>query len=70
MKRWKELLTELHSIDVRLDKGPGDSKTVQVKLKSRVTELGVLELWCVANDDRKWKLEFDIRNEQDVTKKK
>ncbi|MBA3602542.1 MAG: Hsp70 family protein [Parachlamydiaceae bacterium] len=69
VKRWKQLLTELHSIDARLDKGPEDGKTVQVKLKSKVTELGVLELWCVANDDRKWKLEFDIRKEQDVTKK-
>ncbi len=63
VRRWKQLLTELHSIDVRLDKRPEDSKTVQVKLKSKVTELGVLELWCVANDGRKWKLEFDIRKE-------
>lgn len=61
VKRWKQELTELHSIDTRLDKGPEDGKTIQVHLKSKVTELGVLELWCVANDGRKWKLEFDIR---------
>lgn len=70
VKKWKQLLTELHSIDARLDKALEDSKTVQVKLKSKVTELGVLELWCVANDDRKWKLEYDIRKEGDKPKKK
>ena len=44
-----------------LDKAEGDGKTIRVKLKSKVTELGVLELWCIAPDGRKWKLEFDIR---------
>lgn len=35
-----------------------------VRFQSRVTELGVLELWCVSTktDDR-WKLEFSIREE-------
>jgi hypothetical protein len=44
-------------------KGPNDGKTVRVKLRSKVTELGVLELWCAAADGRQWKLEFDIRKE-------
>jgi hypothetical protein len=61
VRNWKEELTELHPIETLLNKAPGDGKTVRVKLKSRVTELGVLELWCVAPDGRKWKLEFDIR---------
>jgi hypothetical protein len=35
---------------------------VPVRLKSEVTELGVLELWCVARDGSgKWKLEFNVR---------
>lgn len=61
VRNWKQELTELHPIETRLDKGEGDGKTVRVKLKSKVTELGVLELWGIAQDGRKWKLEFDIR---------
>jgi molecular chaperone DnaK (HSP70) len=64
IRNWKQELTELHPIEVLLDKGEGDGKTVRVKLKSKVTELGVLELWCEAPNGRKWKLEFDIRQEQ------
>ena len=37
---------------------------IPVLLQSRVTEIGTLELWCVARDDnRQWKLEFNIREE-------
>lgn len=61
VRKWKQELTELHTLDTLLDKGPEDGKTIQVHLTSKVTELGVLELWCVAHDGRKWKLEFDIR---------
>lgn len=61
VRRWKQELTELHPIETLLDKESTDGKTVHVQLKSKVTELGVLELWCVARDGRKWKLEFDIR---------
>ena len=66
VKNWKQELTELHPIETRLEKNEEDSKTIRVKLKSHITELGVLELWCVANDGRKWKLEFDIRNEPEL----
>ena len=30
-------------------------------LESLVTETGVLELWFVALDGRRWKLEFNVR---------
>lgn len=62
-------LTELHPIETVLHVQEGDKEphTVLVKLKAKVTELGVLELWCVASDGRKWKLEFDIRKEESVT---
>lgn len=62
VKNWKQELTELHPIETLLDKLESDGKTIRVKLRSHVTELGVLELWCVAPDGRQWKLEFDIRN--------
>lgn len=61
VKNWKQELTELHPVETMLDKLESDGKTIRVKLKSHVTELGVLELWCVAADGRQWKLEFDIR---------
>jgi molecular chaperone DnaK (HSP70) len=64
VRNWKQELSELHPIEALLDKAEGDGKTVRVKLKSKVTELGVLELWCVAPDGRKWKLEFDIRQDK------
>lgn len=63
LTNWQGELKELHPIETLMEKGPNDGKTIRVKLTSRVTELGVLELWCVAADGRKWKLEFDIRKE-------
>lgn len=62
LRNWKEELSELHPIETLLNKNEKDGRTVRVKLKSKVTELGFLELWCEAPDSRKWKLEFDIRN--------
>lgn len=59
VKNWKEFV-ELHPVETLLPQER--SETVKVRLKSKVTELGVLELWCVAEDGRKWKLEFDIRH--------
>ena len=32
--------------------------------ESKITELGVFELWCHSTrDDRRWKLEFNVREE-------
>lgn len=40
------------------------SALIPVWLQSKVTEVGTLELWCVARTgDRKWKLEFNIREQ-------
>lgn len=61
VKNWKQELTELHPIEAQLDRLEGEGKVMRVKLKSRMTELGVLELWCVAADGRQWKLEFETR---------
>ncbi|MBN2581105.1 MAG: Hsp70 family protein [Pirellulales bacterium] len=41
-----------------------DEGYVPVKFQSRITELGVLELWCVSTlDQKRWKLEFSVREE-------
>ena len=40
-------------------------KIIPVWLQSRVTEVGTLELWCVArNEERRWKLEFNLRERE------
>ncbi len=39
-------------------------EVVPVTLESHVTETGMLELWCVASDGRRWKLEFNVRERQ------
>jgi hypothetical protein len=45
--------------------GEGEGQLVPVHLRSRVTEVGTLELWCVEKDGpRRWKLEYNVRQEQ------
>lgn len=58
---WKKELQELNPIETTLTAQGEKGKQVKVQLKAKVTELGVLELWCLAGDGRKWKLEFDVR---------
>ena len=37
---------------------------VPVRFHAKITELGVLELWCVGTiNDRRWKLEFSVRDD-------
>jgi hypothetical protein len=43
-----------------------EGKVVPVWLKSVLTEVGTLELWCVYRDgDQQWKLEFNLRGQGD-----
>jgi hypothetical protein len=43
----------------------GEEKVVPVWLKSIMTEVGTLELWCVSRDeDRRWRLEFNLREQE------
>jgi molecular chaperone DnaK (HSP70) len=53
---------ELAPIEVSLPAHDGDKEqVVPVTLETNVTETGMLELWCVAADGRRWKLEFNVR---------
>jgi molecular chaperone DnaK (HSP70) len=55
-------LEELAPIEVLLPAKDGErEEVVPVTLESNVTETGMLELWCVAADGRRWKLEFNVR---------
>jgi hypothetical protein len=45
------------------DRKPGD--LVPVRLEAHVTEVGTLELWCVARDGHgRWKLEYSVRERE------
>jgi hypothetical protein len=46
-------------------KGPTE---VPVRLEASLTEIGTLELWCVAEDrDARWKLEFQLRGDREAS---
>jgi hypothetical protein len=53
-------LQELSPMEVNLTSSDGTG-TVPVSFETMVTETGVLQLWCVARDGRRWKLEFNVR---------
>jgi molecular chaperone DnaK (HSP70) len=54
-------LEELSPIEVAFQTGENSSEVVPVSFEAVVTETGVLQLWCVARDGRRWKLEFNVR---------
>jgi len=54
-------LEELSPIQVCLPPNGSAGEFVPVTLESAVTETGMLELWSVARDGRRWKLEFNVR---------
>jgi hypothetical protein len=67
---WSGEIEEVANLETRLPATAGETggMIIPVWLESRVTEVGTLELWCVARDeDRRWKLEFNIREPQEET---
>jgi hypothetical protein len=58
-------LEETDSLEATLPAAEGMAGDyVPVKFRSRITELGVLELWCVSTaGGGRWKLEFSVREE-------
>ncbi len=61
--RSEDDIEELAPIEVLLPANTDGRReeVVPVTLESDVTETGMLELWCVAADGRRWKLEFNVR---------
>jgi molecular chaperone DnaK (HSP70) len=55
-------LEELSPMEITLTAPVNGAATVPVSFETVVTETGVLELWCVARDGRRWKLEFNVRD--------
>jgi hypothetical protein len=54
-------LGELSPVSVRLESAGEAGELVPVSLETIITETGMLQLWCVARDGRRWKLEFNVR---------
>jgi hypothetical protein len=58
-------LEELSPVEVTLaaanQAGDAPGEFVSVTLETVVTETGMLQLWSVARDGRRWKLEFNVR---------
>jgi len=55
-----DALEELAPMEVGFETGE-TSEVVPVSFESVVTETGMLQLWAVARDGRRWKLEFNVR---------
>ncbi len=69
IEEWDEdEIVELAPLEATLHaEGMEPGSIVPVKLHCFLTEIGVLELWCEAVDERgRWKLEFDVREEKVV----
>ncbi|MBV9747026.1 MAG: Hsp70 family protein [Acidobacteriia bacterium] len=56
-----EELEELAPMEVAFEAGETSSEVVPVSFEAVVTETGMLQLWCVTRDGRRWKLEFNVR---------
>lgn len=55
-------LRETTAMETELKSKQSAGQIVPVRFHSKITELGVFELWCVQPDtSQKWKLEFNIR---------
>jgi hypothetical protein len=66
LSRWsEEELVETDSVEASLPAREGDDgNLVPIRFQSHVTELGMLELWCVSTRDAgRWKLEFSVRDD-------
>jgi hypothetical protein len=64
---WDEEIDEVTTMEALLPVGESDEggKIIPVWLQSKVTEVGTLELWCVAREDQqRWKLEFNLRERE------
>ncbi len=61
-------IVETDSLETTLTVDEGtDDEYLPVKFRSKITELGVFELWCVHEESGKeWKLEFSVRDDAEI----
>jgi hypothetical protein len=62
LEDWGTDIEELSPLEVTLKLDGQQGAIVPVRIETRVTELGTLEVWCVSRDGaQRWKLELNIR---------
>ncbi len=62
LEDWGDDIQEISPLEVTLTVDGQQGAVLPVRLETRVTELGTLELWCVSRDGaHRWKLELNIR---------
>jgi len=62
LEDWGSEIEELSPLEVTLTLAGQQGSVLPVRLESRVTEIGTLELWCASRDGaNRWKLELNIR---------
>ncbi len=61
LEDWGDDIEERSPLQVTLKLDGQLGKIVPVRLETRVTELGTLEVWCVSRDGHRWKLELNTR---------
>jgi Hsp70 protein len=62
LEDWGTDIEELSPLEVTLKMDGQQGTVVPVRIETRVTELGTLEVWCVSRDGaQRWKLELNIR---------
>lgn len=66
LENWGGEIEELSPLEVTLTLDGRQGAVLPVRLESRVTEIGTLELWCVSSDGAdRWKLELNIREKSE-----
>jgi hypothetical protein len=62
IEEWEDQIEELSPVATTLDAPGREGSMVPVHLRSKVTEVGTLELWFLSRDGKqRWKLEFNVR---------
>jgi molecular chaperone DnaK (HSP70) len=65
VEEWEDQIEELNPLETTLESPGKEGRTVPVRLHSKVTPIGTLELWCISRDNQqKWKLEFNVRERE------
>ncbi len=64
VEEWEEEIEEITTLETTLDGQLGS--TIPVIIEVKVTEVGVLEIWCVSKNEtgQRWKLEFNVREQE------
>ena len=66
LDNWASEIEELNPLEVTLSLDGQRGAVLPVRLESRVTEIGTLEVWCVSRDSaHRWKLELNIREKSE-----